>query len=40
MGNAPLVALVGGVRWSLRLGGWGHRWRVAGGRDGGLLVAG
>lgn len=35
MGNSPWIALIGGVRWSLGLGWWGHRWWVAGGRAGG-----
>ncbi len=34
-GNSPWIALIGGVRWSLGLGWWGHRWWVAGGRAGG-----
>lgn len=31
MGSSPWIALVGGVRWSLGLGRWGHRWWVVGG---------
>lgn len=40
MGNTPLVARVGGVRWSLGLGWWGHRWRVVGGRANGWGTGG
>lgn len=32
MGNSPWITLVGGVRWSLGLVWWSHRWWVAGGR--------
>lgn len=40
MGHSPWIALVGGVRWSLGLGWWGHRWWVVGGKASGWRIGG
>lgn len=38
-GNSPWVALVGGIRRSLSLGRWGHRWWVAAGWASGWRIS-
>lgn len=38
MENAPWVALIGGVRWSLGLRGWSHRWWIVSGRACGWCI--
>lgn len=38
--EVPWVALVGGVRWALGLGGWGHGWWVVGWKPSGWCVGG
>lgn len=40
MENAPWVALIGGVRWSLGLRGWSHGWWVGSGRASGWCIGG
>lgn len=38
--EVPWIALIAGVRWSLSLGWWGHRWWVGVGRASGWCIGG